>query len=524
MSEVFSQPRIKQLPDDVACKIAAGEVVERPASVLKELLENSIDAGASNIEVQLEKGGLKAIVVNDNGCGILKQDLMLATKQHATSKISNAESLDCIESLGFRGEALASINSIARINITTQTLTQEHAWQLLDNQVTPASHPVGTTICVKDIFYNLPARRKFLRSERTEYIYLEEIFRRIVLSNFNVSFKLSHNGKLIKNLPRSQDLNGQIQRMQNVCGKQNMQHALKIDATQNGMRLWGWLGNTENAKSNESHQYFYINQRIIKDRLINHAIREAYEPSSLTGKMPFYCLFLELDPLSLDVNVHPTKYEVRFRESRIIHAFIMDTLKEALGYSDYQESSYNPQISGKQDRLMPQVAEDSKAQVLTILQHKLVIAKHLDAIILFDVATIRRELLLNKLRTDIGVSLSVPIAINLVTETNIADKFIKWCLNFNIEFASLGPLKVVIRTMPKVLTEMQVDFLQLFTILQRQWQKESSSKEVMPLIADCVKYKQIEISAAKQLLDAIIGIEHYSYKTLQYEDFAQNIL
>jgi DNA mismatch repair protein MutL len=332
--------RIKLLSTEIANQVAAGEVIERPASVLKELLENSIDAGATQIAINIQRGGIQLIQVRDNGSGIDKEDLLLALQQHATSKIRTATDLANISSLGFRGEALASIKSVSKLILQSHAANAEHAWSVQDETITPVAHPIGTTIIVRDLFYNLPARRKFLRSERTEFLHLEEVFRRIALSNFSVAFSFKHQDKLLKNLLVCQDSEAQTRRVINLCGHQVMQHALRIDVEQNGLRLWGWIGLPQAARSQEEHQYFFINNRVIRDRLINHALREVYNPLCAPGKMPFYCLYLELDPVALDVNVHPTKHEVRFRDARIVHEFITQALRSSLDVPQAPDHNY----------------------------------------------------------------------------------------------------------------------------------------------------------------------------------------
>lgn len=517
MSEVVDTPRIKQLTKDVACKIAAGEVIERPASVLKELLENSIDAKATKIEVQITQGGLKSISVIDNGCGIVCEDLQLALLQHATSKISSAEDLAMIYSLGFRGEALASINSIAKVTITSQTIDQAHAWRIDADQIKAAAHPIGTKISVDDLFYNVPARRKFLRSEKTEYIYLEEVFRRVALSHFNISFKLIHNDKLIKNLPRCIDENAMMQRMLRVCGKQTMQNALKIDAEQNGLRLGGWIGKLDSAKSNEVHQYFFINKRMIKDRLINHAIREAYEPATVAGKMPFYCLYLELDPEVLDVNVHPTKHEVRFRDARIIHAFIVDILRQAL------QQQPQPQMNNvfyhhndlKKD-IDHDATGDLQPEVLCILDQKVVLAQRGTELLLLDLAKAKQQLVLHGLQQNVAAKLAVPVTINLQTPIDVAADFVTWCLQLEIELDALGPLQIVIRSLPKVLLDKQLNFTSLIDSLFTLWSKQASRDSCHLAIAACVKHSNnVSLLEATNIVKEIARINANNiYKVL----------
>ena len=302
--------RINVLPELVANQIAAGEVVERPASIVKELMENSIDANSTLIRIYLENGGISGIKVMDNGDGIHADDLPLVFLQHATSKITTVNDLLSIYSLGFRGEALASIFSVARTNIISTQL-----------------EPSGTTVEVKDLFYNIPARRKFLRSNKTEFNYALEIFKRIALSNFAVGFMLYHNNKLIKNLPIAMHDDMQKQkRLTKLFGKSFTDHAVFFDIEQNGLKLYGWMSTVESVSSSNI-QYLYLNKRIVKDKLLSGAVRQATVKLSLPQS---YCLYLDLDPGLVDINVHPTKQEVRFRDPHIVYAFVYENILEIL--------------------------------------------------------------------------------------------------------------------------------------------------------------------------------------------------
>lgn len=354
-------------------------MVERPASVLKELLENSIDAGAARIDINITQGGIKEISVRDNGRGILKDDLLLSLQQHATSKISSVHDLMAINSLGFRGEALASIAAVAKVQISSQVIEGEHAWVLQDGNITPAAHPQGTSVTVQDLFYNLPARKKFLRSARTEYQYLEETFRRIALSRFDIAFTWYHNDKLCKSLPACSDQQSQLLRVNKLCGRRH--DLVWIDAEQNSLRLHGWITHGDNVRAQEHHQYFFINGRVIRDRLIAHALRQVYQDYCIDGGMPFYCLYLSLDPVALDVNVHPTKHEVRFRDPRIIHAFIADTLRNALNIQVTEPGIYT--ANNAIDTFSP--------KVLATLKRRLAIAQDGDNLLLRDLHSAEKD-------------------------------------------------------------------------------------------------------------------------------------
>jgi len=338
MSEVLetSQKRIKQLSAQLANQIAAGEVVERPASVVKELLENAIDAGASQIDIDIEQGGIRLIRIKDNGCGIVKADLPLALSRHATSKIYSAQDLECVASLGFRGEALPSISSVSRLDVKTRTEDDDSGWRLMgDGRELPAdpepvAHPRGTTIEVRDLFYNTPARRKFLRTEKTEFGHLEDVIKRIGLSHFEIGIGLKHNQKPVLQLHAANDRRSQEIRIANVCGKPFIESAIHIEMEAAGLRIFGWVGLPTYTRSQADLQYFYVNGRMVKDRLVTHAIRQAYRDVIFHGRHPAYVLFLELDPGLVDVNAHPAKHEVRFREGRMVHDFLFRSLHDAL--------------------------------------------------------------------------------------------------------------------------------------------------------------------------------------------------
>ncbi|QKX16462.1 DNA mismatch repair endonuclease MutL [Microbulbifer sp. YPW1] len=347
---------IQLLSPRLANQIAAGEVVERPASVIKELLENSLDAGATRLEVDLDAGGTKRIMVRDNGKGIEKEDLHLALARHATSKIHALEDLEAVATLGFRGEALASISSVARLTLTSSRDDTGKGWVVsaegreMETQLAPAAHPRGTTVEVRDLFFNTPARRKFLRTEKTEFNRVDDTIKRLALSRFDVSISLRHNGKGVHNLRGGTSRAEKERRVAQLCGPAFMQNALHIEMERSGLRLWGWVAEPAFSRSQADLQFFYVNGRAIRDRVVSHAVRRAFADVLYHGRHPAFVLYLELDPASVDVNVHPTKHEVRFRDSRLVHDFLFGSLHRALadvrpGQKDEHEE-VAPQVSG----------------------------------------------------------------------------------------------------------------------------------------------------------------------------------
>ncbi|WP_226665457.1 DNA mismatch repair endonuclease MutL [Microbulbifer aggregans] len=347
---------IRLLSPRLANQIAAGEVVERPASVIKELLENSLDSGATRLEVDLDAGGVKRIMVRDNGKGIEKDDLHLALARHATSKIHALDDLEAVATLGFRGEALASISSVARLTLTSSRDDTGKGWMVtaegreMETQLAPAAHPRGTTVEVRDLFFNTPARRKFLRTEKTEFNRVDETIKRLALSRFDVSISLRHNGKGVHNLRGGTSRAEMERRVAQLCGPAFMQNALHIEIERSGLRLWGWVAEPAFSRSQADLQFFYVNGRAIRDRVVSHAVRRAFADVLYHGRHPAFVLYLELDPASVDVNVHPTKHEVRFRDSRLVHDFLFGSLHRALadvrpGQKEEGEVAA-PQVSG----------------------------------------------------------------------------------------------------------------------------------------------------------------------------------
>ncbi|SFK22570.1 DNA mismatch repair endonuclease MutL [Rhodanobacter glycinis] len=328
-------PQIRPLPPALINQIAAGEVIERPSSVVKELVENSLDAGATRIEVDIEAGGARLIRVRDDGGGIAPDELQLAVASHATSKIGSFDDLEHVASMGFRGEALASVSSVARFALTSRPRDADNAFRIeVDGgklqAARPAQHPPGTSVEVRDLFYNVPARKKFMRAERTEFAHIDDLLKSLALARGAVEFRLSHNGKPVRIWKTARDEQAELQRVAEVLGADFPQQSLRVEHAAAGMRLSGWVGLPTASRSQADSQYFYVNGRLVRDRVVTHAVRQAYADVLFHGRHPVFVLYLELDPAGVDVNVHPAKHEVRFREQRLVHDFLFRTLHEAL--------------------------------------------------------------------------------------------------------------------------------------------------------------------------------------------------
>lgn len=328
--------RIHQLSNQLINQIAAGEVVERPVSVVKELVENAFDAQANQIDIDIERGGLALIKIRDNGSGIEKDDLGLALSRHATSKIRSLQDLEQVSSMGFRGEALPSIGSVSRLTLISRTSEADCAWKIIADELEsafdpqPDPHPAGTTVDVRDLFYNVPARRKFLKTEKTEFSHIESLIRKMALSRFATGFNLNHNHKSVLKLKPALRREDKNQRVASICGADFLEQAVMIDVAASGMALTGWVGLPTFNRSQPDLQFFYVNGRLVKDRLVTHAVRQAYQDVLYHGRHPVFVLYLVVDPQTVDVNAHPTKMEVRFRESRAVHDFLFSALHRCL--------------------------------------------------------------------------------------------------------------------------------------------------------------------------------------------------
>ena len=328
--------RIQSLPNQLVNQIAAGEVVERPASVVKELVENCFDAGAQLISIEIEQGGTRLIRIRDDGCGIVKDDLTLALCRHATSKISTLKDLENVSSMGFRGEALPSISSVSRLTLTSRTQEADCAWCVtIDGSeagldIQPDPHPQGTTVEVRDLFYNTPARRKFLKTEKTEFSHIEALIRKMALSRFDSAFTLHHNQREVLNLHIANSEDEKERRIAKFFGSGFIDNSVRIEFSASGLTLSGWVSLPTFSRSQQDMQYFYVNGRLVRDKLINHAVRQAYHDVLYHGRHAVFVLYLDLDPARVDVNAHPTKLEIRFRDSRLVHDFLFKALHRSL--------------------------------------------------------------------------------------------------------------------------------------------------------------------------------------------------
>ena len=326
---------IRILPDPLIDQIAAGEVVERPASVVKELVENALDAGAHRVSLDVERGGHQLIRVRDDGHGIEKDQLSLAVSRHATSKIGSLDDLEQVASFGFRGEALPSIGSVSRLRMISKVDHAEVAWRIdvSGGELSgpkPAAHPSGTTVEVRDLFYNTPARRKFLRTEKTEFSHVDRTFRSLALSNFRVAFDLSHNQRPRLSLPAADDPKVWERRVAKLCGDEFAANARFLERISGGLKIWGWVAQPTFSRAQTDLQYTYVNGRLVTDKLLRHAVRHAYRDVLYHGRHPAFVLFIELPYIQVDVNAHPAKAEVRFRESRLVHDFVFRSVEQVI--------------------------------------------------------------------------------------------------------------------------------------------------------------------------------------------------
>ena len=455
-------------------QIAAGEVVERPASVLKELLENALDAGARSISVTLDEGGTRRIQVEDDGAGIAHEDLPLALARHATSKIASLEDLEGVATMGFRGEALASVASVSRLSIVTRTAGAAHASAIRAEgtragEVEPAARAPGTTVSVEDLYFNTPARRKFLRTQATEFGHCDEVFRRIALARPELAFSLKHNGRASRHLrPQSTP-----ERAAALLGEEFFNQSIKVDA-QGALRLTGLAGTPQTAKARADAQYFFVNGRFVRDRLLAHAAREAYRELLHGESQPAYVLFLELDPRGVDVNVHPAKTEVRFRDARSVHQFVRHALERALSPSaaeapvSYAAVSWGNSIQSSFGLAQPAaayepfIAAKEKAHPLGYALGQLhgvyILAQNEAGLVLVDMHAAHERIVMEKLKLGIDAgevprqSLLVPAVLSVdALDVATAEENREALERLGLETGVSGPNELTVRAAPALL-------------------------------------------------------------------------
>lgn len=502
--------RIKTLDQHLSNQIAAGEVVERPAAVVKELFENSIDANAIQITIEIKQGGCELIRVTDNGNGIHKDDLFLAIQRYSTSKITQLDDLSAIKTMGFRGEALASIAAVSRFKLISANEVNAPAFYIqtegseIVESLAPTAHPLGTSIEVSDLFFNTPARRKFLRTPKTEFFQIESIVRQLALSNFHVAIKLIHNNKIIFNLPIADTVNLKEQRVAQLIGQAFMKEALFIDFSASGMHLSGWVALPTFTRAQPDMQFFYLNNRCVRDKLLSHAVRNAYQDILYRGRFPAYILYLECDPQTVDVNVHPTKQEVRLREAQLIYAFINKGIKEALSQINdiklappsiklptpnciqeksqpyevikdlyLQESQSQKSVPTETTSLEMELNySDQPTQkfhlgfALAQLHNIYILAQNDSGFVIVDMHAAHERILYEKLKQQIdqdGIQrdpLLIPIQIDLTTqEIAIWEEHQEWFDKVGIFSTASGPESILIREIPTLLKGAAIDAL-----------------------------------------------------------------
>ena len=514
--------QINKLSPELANQIAAGEVVERPASVVKELLENSLDAGATQITIDIEQGGVGLIRIRDNGCGISKEDLPLALASHATSKINTVEDLNHLQSLGFRGEALASISSVSRLTLISRVLDAEYAWQVQVEgrdrlpQITPAAHEPGTCVEVRDLFYNTPARRNFLRSEKTELSHIEEVVKKIALSHFEVTFNLNCSGRCLLSLGATKNADHYTKRIDKIFGKQFAKQARAIEFNATGIKLWGWLGMPAFSRSQTDLQYTFVNGRVVRDRLLNHSIRQAYGDLIYPGRYPCYLLYLEVEPEVVDVNVHPTKHEVRFRDSRLIHDFIAVHLASilngekqqsnstvfpekdflshtvkvapALSYYEARESQSNyVALKNKVSQVLKNEGE-IKEKVIGSFKDRFLLVEREDKLVIIDRQKAYELIAIQQLTQGLqqGTLISQPLLIplNLTFSSKVILQFQSNQQQFadlGVELQILSETTLLVRKLPSLLREL--DVTEAFSELAREEKQLSNHRAIIEKLA-----------------------------------------
>lgn len=538
---------IQLLPISLANQIAAGEVIERPASVVKELVENCLDAKATEITIDIEQGGRRRIRVRDNGSGIPKAELALALSRHATSKISSLADLEAIQSLGFRGEALASISSVSRLTLTAKTAEQEQAWQAwvegrdMQAELAPATHPEGTTVDVQDLFFNTPARRKFLRTDKTEFNHIDEVLRRIALARFDVRFNLTHNRKPVRQYHVVATPEQHQQRVAQVCGKSFTDVAVPVEQQAGPVQICGWVAPANGCRHQADVQYFYVNGRMMRDRLLGHAVRQAYGDSLGDDRVPTFVLYLQLPAQDVDVNVHPAKHEVRFHQARQIHDFVLQAVRQALqtvkapstaveaslqtstqsiappeagarhGYKP-SDADLHAQVQELQPRhasifptrpvpvASPIPLQEQQGGVHLVVQQRFALIAD-PQLALLDLQRVQHAYLLQHMQQQFAVGLAgqpllVPVKINdaqLVKQLQRADK--KWLaqLGVRLQFGQSAPASVTVLEVPAALRQTDV----VASLAQLMALQAHDSAAVLPWLATFLVQAEYSLTQAE---------------------------
>jgi len=535
--------RIYPLTPEVTAKIAAGEVVEGPKSVFKELVENSVDAGSTQINIMIEQGGIGLIRVQDNGCGIYKDDLSLALVQHATSKIAQFSDLEQVCSFGFRGEALASIASVSRLKLRSYVSGEKSGWEIQkagregEMIIIPVSKIPGTTVEVRDLFYNTPARRQFLRSEKTETLGIEEVFKRIALSQPSIGFSFQKGNSAEKQLPICRSQEAEMRRIAQLCGQSFAKNARYIEAESQGFKLIGWLAPQNQLRAQADLQYFYVNGRSVRDKVVNHAVRRAYQEQGNAKGYPAYILFFELDPSAVDVNVHPTKHEVRFREARRVHAFLSYSIREGLlqAYPTVEHKTQPLHTPTKTEwerssaavvlttaKTMVAEPPDQKSSVvssfiekpLALLDKVLLIAENRTGLVVVDIQAAHRKLILATLKKHFKMDAEIPSR-PLLMPSRMEFKgqshlFESPAINFQalgFQWTPLGPESILIRTVPEVIHTLPNHFESFFKTLLALSHLDTALERIAEFVS---QNHDRTLESAVSLWGAFQKIEHDS--------------
>lgn len=504
--------RIYPLAIEVANQIAAGEVIERPASVVKELLENALDAGASAIQVEIHFGGFNRIAVMDNGQGIVAEDLPLAIAAHATSKITELNDIYSITSMGFRGEALASIASVSQLLLVSKPISQEHAMQLCyhDGQIriVPCARRHGTTVEVKDLFYNAPVRKKFLKTEQYEYQAIENIVKRFALSVPNIAITLLHNEKQMFHLPAVRCEKTKLERIRKILGKVFVEQSLYLSTERLGFGLEGWVTNADYQRSQNDKQWIYVNQRMVKDKLIHHAIKQAYAELLHPDRHAGCLLYLTVPTHEVDINVHPTKYEVRFQEPRLIHDLITSQITKALkieqsyttAHSSYPKTTHLELREQASPAYYPSLINGGENDTLwTIINTHFVLIFLYNQPFLINIKQVHAQHLLSQLQQQTlpleSRFLTMPIACDILkSDFAIMDERRHLLASMGIESDWMGAEKLLIRSIPKLLPHLDI---KLFITLMHK-NKFSESATLLQLLVDCQPFDLYQLDSATQ--------------------------